>query len=121
MFQGFSRLVRLVADLHGGWPPDSTPRAGTKTKRQTEPALTVDSGITLGASAASSITNAGLIEKTGGTSTTGSVIAPGIANTGRIMAAAGRGSFDGLLGGGSLSLEGDELLGRDFLNSVRIL
>jgi len=38
-----------------------------------------------------------------------------------IMAAAGRGSFDGLLESGSLSLEGDELLGRDFLKAVRIL
>lgn len=38
-----------------------------------------------------------------------------------IMAAAGRGTFDALLAEGTLSVEGDEPLARDFLQVVRIL
>ena len=38
-----------------------------------------------------------------------------------VMAAAGRGSFEALLADGTLSLEGDEALGRGFLRAVRIL
>ncbi len=38
-----------------------------------------------------------------------------------VMAAAGRGSFDTLLADGTLSVEGDEAVGREFLRAVRIL
>jgi hypothetical protein len=38
-----------------------------------------------------------------------------------VMAAAGRGSFDALLADGSVSIEGDEAVGREFLRVVRIL
>lgn len=38
-----------------------------------------------------------------------------------VMAAAGRESFDALLADGTVAVEGDEALGRDFLRAVRIL
>jgi hypothetical protein len=61
--------------------------------------LTDDSGIALGSSTASPIVNAGLFEKTGGTSTTGSAIAPGIANTGTLETAAGKLDLKGAISG----------------------
>jgi hypothetical protein len=75
--------------------------------------ITDNSGILLGTSTASSLGNAGLLEKTGGAGT--SAIAPNIANTGEILATSGVLDLQGALtgtgvidvsGGATLQLDG---------------
>ena len=68
-----------------------------------------NSGIGLGASAASDINNVGLLEKTGGTAT--SVIAPAVTNTGTIEVAAGTLDMQGAVTGtGSDEISGASTL-----------
>ena len=66
--------------------------------------ITDDTGVTLGTSAGSSITNAGQFEKTGGTGT--SLIAPHIVNTGTVTAASGTLDLAGTITGtGTLTID----------------
>jgi hypothetical protein len=68
-----------------------------------------NSGIGLGASAASDINNVGLLEKTGGTAT--SVVAPAVTNTGTIEVAAGTLDMQGAVTGtGSDEISGASTL-----------
>ena len=63
--------------------------------------ITDDSGIGLGSSALSSISNSGLFEKTGGSGA--SVIAPNIANAQSILVSSGTLDFQGAVGGSGTS------------------
>jgi hypothetical protein len=63
--------------------------------------ITDDSGIGLGSSTLSSITNSGLFEKTGGTGT--SVIAPKFANNGQVLVTSGTLDFQLAVTGGTVT------------------